>query len=292
MAIIGSLICAAAVAAVVPWDTDRARPTCPVTLCHDDADCSHLPGCTWCRDEHPGPKGQTCGGPPGPGDCGTLPGPANHSASLQYECFGDSVSKGIFRVLAPNLTALGWEPIHPSDNEGGGCGNTLRGKDCTAVWLDGATGTATRPERVWDVITFNYGLHDLAQDSEFMTLDQYRSNLLNITTTLAAAPGRTPGSKPKLFWVTSTPVPNAPLTPPRNQSDVPKYNAVAAEVIAQFPEIVTIDLYAFVLQKCGGNPHYTSCPGFQLPNNVHFEDAGWQEMAALMLKTITAAIGK
>ncbi len=45
----------------------------------------------------------------------------------------------------------------------------------------------------------------------------------------------------------------------RNQSDVPLYNAAAADIMAEF-DVPTIDLYTFVVKHCGGNPHYTACP--------------------------------
>jgi hypothetical protein len=210
----------------------------------------------------------------------------------RYECFGDSVSKGIFKVLGPMLAnatlATVWEPFHPSSNEGGGCGNTMRGKDCTPLWLDGANRSTHDPIRRWDVISFNYGLHDLARDGEYLTVAEYAANLLNITTRLVNAPGRQPGTKPKIYWMPSTPVPDVPLSPPRNQSDVPLYNAAAATVMEQFPQIEVIDLYAFVVKACGGNPHYTACPGFQLRGNVHFEAAGWQALADFVFHRLTA----
>ena len=53
------------------------------------------------------------------------------------------------------------------------------------------------------------GLHDLAQDGERQSVAQYRENLANITATLRAVHG-----SPRLFWISSTPVPNVPLGPP------------------------------------------------------------------------------
>lgn len=267
-----------------------APPKCAVVTCHDDSDCAHLPGCTWCRDDIPGPSNQKCGGPPSPSQCGTLPGPATNPSSLQYECFGDSVSKGIFKVMAPNLTKMGWEPFHPSSDLGGGCGNTQRGVDCSSMWLDGLNHSVSHPVRKWDIITFNYGLHDLAHDGEFLTIAQYKANLLNITTVLSKAQGRA-AARPKLFWITTTPIPDIPLTPPRNQSDVPLYNAAAAEVIGQFPDIKIVDAYSFMLKLCGGDPHYKSCPQYQQAG-VHFEPAGYEAMSSFITQEISAALAE
>eukprot|EP01047_Picozoa_sp_COSAG01_P050639 COSAG01_NODE_5138_length_4460_cov_2.442559_2_plen_327_part_00 len=255
-------------------------PACGAHVCADDSDCSSFANCTWCRDDVPGKKNpMMCGGPPGDSDCGTLPSPPRDPEMVQYMCMGDSVSKGIY----PQLSRLApqWESFHPSSNEGGGCGNTVRGKDCTPLWLRGATAAALH--RKWDIVTFNYGLHDLAQDGERQTIAQYRRNLANITATLRGA-----GGSPRLFWISSTPVPDVPLGPPRNQSDVPLYNAAAADVMTEF-DVPIIDLYSFALRHCGNNSHYTSCPGFQKPGNVHFEKAGYAAMASFIYSAIKNA---
>jgi len=262
------------------------QPQCPIVTCTDDSDCVSVTNCTWCRDDVPGAgHPQLCGGPPSPTDCGTLPVAAQYPDKVQYECFGDSVSKGIFKNLSGMVPE--WEAFHPSSNEGGGCGNTVRGKDCTPMWLEGSTSTSTSRtppvDRKWKIVTFNYGLHDLAQDGERLSTTEYKKNLQNITKVLAAAEG-----SPTIFWISSTPVPNVALNPARKQSDVPLYNAAAAEVMSSF-KIPTIDLYSFVIKQCGNNPHYTSCPGFQLKGNVHFEPAGYQAMASFIIDSIKNA---
>ena len=60
------------------------------------------------------------------------------------------------------------------------------------------------------------------------------------------APRGGPHPVGQLFWATSTPVPNARLSPPRKQSDVPVYSAAAAEVMRAL-RVPTIDMFAFVL---------------------------------------------
>lgn len=239
---------------------------CPYLPCRDDSDCTSS-ACAWCSSPNPGQKNnQTCTGPPSPDDCGALPGP-NKTAELQYASWGDSVSNGIFGKLSNLLTD--YESFHPSDDLGGGCGNVIRGKFCADLWLHGADSVTTRAK--WDLITFNFGLHDMAQDSEHVDLKVYKRNLQNISSQLLAAADR-------VFWVSSTPVPNVTLSPPRPQGDVAIYNTAAKEIMDEL-RIPTIDLYAFVIEHCGGDEHYTTCPGFQKPNNVHFEDAGYQAMA-------------
>lgn len=87
---------------------------------------------------------------------------------------------------------------------------------CLSTWLGENTAR-------WKVISFNFGLHDLAQDQEHLTIDQYTANLHNITTRL----NRTAAH---LLWVDTTPVPDVPVSPGRNDSDVVKYNMAAAKV--------------------------------------------------------------
>ena len=59
-----------------------------------------------------------------------------------------------------------------------------------------------------------------------------------------------------------------------------------AAAVARGAQIATADLYSFVLRKCGGKPGYASCPGFQLPNNVHYTPAGWAALAGEMRRVL------
>jgi hypothetical protein len=107
----------------------------------------------------------------------------------------------------------------------------------------------------------------------------------------------------KLLWVETTPVPTVPMyspnctddnkcmNPPRYDADVTLYNQAAAKVVAVAnsagANISTAPLYDFVLSKCGGKG-YNTCPGFQLPNNVHFEPAGWSALATKVYSVLMA----
>ncbi len=71
--------------------------------------------------------------------------------------------------------------------------------------------------------------------------------------------------------------------------------STAEDVMADHPPsssggIETADLYSFVLAKCGG-AGYSSCPGFQLPANVHFTDEGWTALAAEMERVLLGLAG-
>lgn len=257
--------------------------SCPFKPCQDDSDCADSTTCSWCSSPKPGKKNnQTCTGPPSPDDCNVIPGPAANASKPQYACWGDSVSKGLFNQMSKLLA--GWETFHPSSHVGGGCGNVVRGKYCSNLWLNGAGGEAA-PVRKWNLVTFNFGLHDLAQDGEHVSINRYKRNLKNISSFLQESMEKDHG---QLYWVSSTPVPNVPLAPPRSQDDVATYNLAAAEVMNELG-IPIVDLYAFVIEQCGGNEHYTACPGFQKANNVHFESAGYAKMAEFIYKSIQSS---
>ena len=140
--------------------------------------------------------------------------------------------------------------------------------------------SACGPEQV---ITFQFGLHGLARDQERLTVSDYSLLLSNITLTLKAnAPGA------KLLFVTTTPVPtnatdalSSLVNPPRFDTDVQSFNAAATKVMAA-ENVPVLDLYTFVHSHCtkqGQTKNYQSCD-WQLPNNVHFEPAGWSALAA------------
>jgi hypothetical protein len=233
--------------------------------CNADLDCEPLSSPTWsCQQVQAAPTplnnchmhavagNSTCG-------CVTWPcqsGPArptNTSARVQYLSIGDSISTGMQSQLAALVAADGWALTHNPGN----AANTNFGVHCLDGWIQSGT-------RVYDTISFQFGLHDIAHDEERLSVELYSSLLSNITATLVNVQ-RQHGTK--LLWVTTTPVPTVPtygpgctnascLNPPRFDSDVELYNAAAAKVIATAvsagAKIGTADLYSLVLARCGG----------------------------------------
>ena len=216
--------------------------------------------------------------------------PANASASKQYLMIGDSISLGMMKYLAALLAARGgWALTHNPGN----AASSNNGRHCLGGWVQAHA-------RTWDVISFNFGLHDLGYDVERISVAQYARLLSGVVAELAAVQRAHPATK--LVWARTTPVPTVPtygpacnvtascLNPPRFDADVVLYNAAADGVVAAANKagarIVTADLYGFVLQRCGG-AGYKACPGFQLPDNVHYTAAGWtalaNEMATILL---------
>jgi hypothetical protein len=185
--------------------------------------------------------------------------------------------------LASLLHPEGWALTHNPGN----AANSNLGAHCLAGWVRAET-------RRYDVISFQFGLHDIAFDEERLSVQAYAALLANITSFLADVQ-RQHGTK--RLWVKTTPVPTVPtygpgctdpvgcLNPPRFDADVVLYNAAADRVVAAAnaagARIGTADLYTLVSERCGGRG-YANCTGFQLPNNVHYTVEGWQTLARAM----------
>src|SRR5205823_1155906 len=119
---------------------------------------------------------------------------------------GDSISMGY--TLPVRAALAGKANVHrPAEN----CGPTSRGVERLESWLG---------QGHWDVIHFNFGLHDLrmADGRLQVALDGYEQNLRTIVARLKRT-GAT------LIWCSTTPVPEK-SDPPRKESDVLAYNAV------------------------------------------------------------------
>jgi len=171
---------------------------------------------------------------------------------------------------------------------------------CLDAWTAQASG------RRWDLIAFNFGLHEVAFDTERISVEQYAANLANLTSRLVALQKR---DGTRLLWVSTTPVPALPpygvggscekatsgcLHPPRYDADVVLYNAAAASVVATANlahgvHIATLDLYDLVLWRCGG-PGYVRCDGVQQPADVHFTEAGSRMIADALIGALRRAL--
>jgi acyl-CoA thioesterase-1 len=129
----------------------------------------------------------------------------------------------------------------------------------------------------WDVIHFNFGLHDLKRMSDGepqVPLALYERYLR-----LFVARLKLTGAK--LIFATTTPVPDGPVSPPRKPEDVAAYNAAALRVMNE-SGIAIDDLYAFALPRL---------KEIQRPVNVHFTDAGSEALARQVAASIRKALG-
>ena len=168
---------------------------------------------------------------------------------------GDSISLGytweVRKLLAGKANVQ-----HPDVN----CWSTAFGLKHVKQWLG---------HKHWDVIYFNFGLHDLKylnDKSEYVTPDkglqvssinQYQANLRKIIATLQSTGA-------KLIFATTTPVPSGANG--RVQGDETRYNTAATEVMKEMG--VEIDDFWSVV-----NPSLTT---LQQPQNVHFTAEGYR----------------
>ncbi|MBL7140399.1 MAG: SGNH/GDSL hydrolase family protein [Planctomycetes bacterium] len=182
---------------------------------------------------------------------------------------GDSISMGYTPPVRELLKGKA-NVRHPPVN----CGPTTLGVAQLDAWLG---------EKKWDVIHFNFGLHDLkyindkgalvavADGHQQVPIDQYRKNLEEIVTRLKKTGAA-------LIWASTTPVPEGAAG--RVKGDAARYNAVAAEVMKKHGVTVN-DLYGFALERLDK---------IQQPKNVHFTPEGSKALAELVTKHVLKAL--
>lgn len=169
---------------------------------------------------------------------------------------GDSISIGYTPAVREMLAGVA--NVHRIPDNGG---PTRRGLAQLDAWL----GTGR-----WDVIHFNFGLHDLKRDDSDhvqVPIAEYEQNLRVLIARLRA-------TKAKLVFATTTPVPGR--TSNRRQEDVVAYNAVALRLMHE-AGIPVDDLHAFALPRLAA---------IQRPANVHYTDAGYRELAGPVTEAI------
>jgi len=181
---------------------------------------------------------------------------------------GDSISIGytpfIKTALSPNV-----EVAH---NPGNG-GSTLRGMESMDKWID---------NRDWDVIVFNFGLHDMVhKDSSgkydvvngtiAVPLKEYRKNLEAIADKLNETTA-------KVIFVTTTMVPEGASG--RKTASVPAYNELALKVMKK-KNIQVVDLY---------QPSLEIHPLNSKPKDVHYTPKGYEQLASIVVAAIRNAL--
>lgn len=174
---------------------------------------------------------------------------------------GDSISIGY--TLAVRDELKGKANVHrPATN----CGPTIRGLGAIDAWLGNGK---------WDVIHFNFGLHDvrLMEDKHQVSAADYEKHLQTLIDHMKKTGA-------KLIFATTTPVPKGAAL--RNPGDEVKYNEIALRVMKK-NDIAIDDLYAFALPKLAE---------IQLPANVHFTPAGSKVLAKQVAQSIAAALPK
>jgi N-acetylgalactosamine-6-sulfatase len=186
--------------------------------------------------------------------------PIEDAASLpRVLLVGDSVSIGY--TLPTRELLKGKANVHrPPTN----CSSTGHGLNYLKSWLG---------DKKWDVIHFNFGLHDAKLPPEGVRHappEVYEKNLRELVKQMKATGA-------KLIFATTTPVPNGGnLRPTRRFGSVDQYNTVARKVMAENGVAIN-DLNAVIAL------HVAT---LQRPNDVHFTDEG----SALLAKNVAKAI--
>ena len=187
---------------------------------------------------------------------------------------GDSISVGytdeVRRLLA------GKANVH---RVAGNAGPSSSGVQKMKEWVAPTNGT-------WDVIHFNFGLHDLklgtggkdnqpyaSSDGHQVSLEDYKKNLSEIVATFKTTVAA-------LVWCSTTPVPAGKVDPPRQPDDVMKYNDVARQVMIKIGVAID-DLFATALPRLADS---------QLPNNVDYPKEGYVELAKQVAASIEEAL--
>lgn len=177
---------------------------------------------------------------------------------------GDSISIG----YAPAVRRLldGKANVHLIPANGGPTTNGLKN---LSAWLG---------EGRWDVIHFNWGLHDLRimeDGAHQVPIEAYEKNLGELVARLKATGA-------KLIWCSTTPVPEGKLSPPRRPEDVPRYNEIAARIM-RANAVAINDLYGFAQPRLAQ---------IQRPENVHFTEAGSEQLAQTVAEAVVKALGE
>jgi lysophospholipase L1-like esterase len=166
---------------------------------------------------------------------------------------GDSVSRGY--TLAARTALAGKANVHRAPAN---CGPTASGLKHLDAWLG---------EKRWDLIHFNFGIHDR------------NTPLADYTARLEQLVERLEKTGATLVWATTTPIPDKPEARQTATSIVDR-NAAAAVVMARHGVAID-DLFTFI------TPHLAAV---QPPGDVHFTAAGYDLLGGQVAAKIAAAL--
>ncbi|RKX36009.1 MAG: SGNH/GDSL hydrolase family protein [Verrucomicrobia bacterium] len=180
-------------------------------------------------------------------------GPVEDQSELpRILLIGDSISIGYTVTVREILN--GAANVHRVPENGRDTEHGLKQLD---AWLG---------EKPWDLIHFNFGLHDIRHVKDDMmdisgirirSVDEYAQNLTRILDCLNRTGAR-------LIFATTTPVPNG--ADGRRPGDEIESNAIAGEIMAGAGVPIN-DLHAFITPRLAEA---------QTPQNVHFNEHGYR----------------
>jgi acyl-CoA thioesterase-1 len=197
-----------------------------------------------------------------PAKSGALAPIEDQPAQPRALLIGDSISIGY--TLPTRELLKGKANVHRIPANGGPTKNGIANIE---KWL----GTGK-----WDVIHFNWGIHDLKfmpDGKRQVEPDDYEKNLRALVTRMKAT-GAT------LIWATTTPIPEGDLVPSRRFGQVAEYNAIAKKVMEE-NGVAIDDLNTAI------TPHLAK---LQNPKDVHFKTEGSAFLAKQVAASIEAAL--
>ena len=188
------------------------------------------------------------------------------SISIGYTLQVRKLLKGKANVYRP-MDANGTRPLN--------CSGSIFGLNLCAQTLKA---------HKWDIIHFNWGLHDLKHvkkagtnnnsnnpnDPRQCSPKNYEINMRKIVKELIK-------TEAKLIFATTTPVVPETINPLRTPESPIEYNAIAIKIMEE-NKIRTNDLYAYSLPNL---------KEWQLPKNVHFKRKGSQALAKQVASVIS-----
>lgn len=192
---------------------------------------------------------------------------------------GDSISLGYTNYVKKALKK-DVNFFRPLNGKGGyvNCAGTTNGIAHIDEWM------ALSPK--WDVIHFNFGLHDLKhvdantgknsnkpEDPQQANLKVYKKNLTTIVKKLKETDA-------KLVFATTTSYPDKPSGPLRRADQPEKYNRLALKIMKKY-NVEINDLNELTKSRLSE---------LQKPNNVHFTQKGSEVMGKQVVDKIKSAL--
>ena len=177
---------------------------------------------------------------------------------------GDSISMGY--TLPTRKLLEGKANVHRIPTNGGPTKNGIANID---KWLGSSK---------WDVIHFNWGIHDLKfmpDGKRQVEPADYEKNLRDLVAKMKATGA-------KLIWATTTPIPSGDLVPARKFGEVKEYNDIAAKVMRE-SGVAVDDLNTLITPKLGE---------LQNPHDVHYKPEGYAFLAKQVAAEIEKALPK
>lgn len=175
---------------------------------------------------------------------------------------GDSISIGY--TLPVRKLLEGKANVHRIPTNGGPTKNGLAKIDS---WLG---------QGKWDVIHFNFGIHD----AKFMTETTRQVEPADYEKNLRALVKRLQATGAKLVWATTTPIPSGELIPPRRFEDIAIYNRIATKVMKE-NGVAIDDLNTYI------TPHLAE---YQKKQDVHYIGEGYDFLARQVVKSIESQL--